>query len=85
MVESLRAAAAQARDRVQICQRRGLELMFHRALLERAGCGTEASDDRMKLLAEEMADFRAEQEFAEQRLRFRLRGARSSRKAGGGD
>ena len=85
MLASLRAAAAEARGRVQFCQRRALELMFHRALLERAGCGTAASDDRMKVLTEEMANFRAEQEFAEQRLLFREQGARSSTSANGGD
>ncbi len=77
VIEELREALGQARVRVSDCERRAIELMFHRALLQRAGADVAASDARLELLESELAELRAEREFAEHRLLFRTRGARS--------
>jgi hypothetical protein len=83
LVASLQEAPAKARASVSFCERRLLELAFHKHLLLRAGADTSASDDRMALLNGELEDLRAEQEFAEQRLLFRTRqvsGARAKQR-----
>jgi len=76
MIRELAEALDQARLRVSDCERRALELVFHGALLERAGADASASRQRLDLLELELAALRAEREFAEQRLLFRARGAR---------
>ncbi|MFJ5487936.1 hypothetical protein ACIKTA_10085 [Hansschlegelia beijingensis] len=77
MIEELREALDRARVRVSHGERRALELAFHRALLQRVGADVAGSDARLELLERDLADLRAEREFAEHRLLFRMRGARS--------
>ena len=73
VIRELTEALDEARLRVSDCERRALELMFHRALLQRAGADASASHQRLDLLERELAELRAEREFAEQRLLFRTR------------